>query len=480
MRALLNGASGAARKTVRVMERLKNFRRRLRFSWPLLLMTALTALAPAAAAPPAREDAPASKGVQAFQFALANGMQVLVIPDHRAPVVTQMLWFKVGGVDDPQGISGLAHFFEHMMFRGTKKVPGDLFSTTIAKNGGEDNAFTTHDYTVFFERIARDRLPLAMQLEADRLANLDLSDTNVATERDVVMEERRLRTDSDPQALFGEQLRAALHLSHPYGRPVVGWAEEIRHIDRNSAADFYRHHYAPHNDVLVVAGDVTPDQVRALAQQYYGPVPARPLTPRAENATVPRLAEARLAITRPDAKVPMVERIYRVPSYATARQGGAESLETLAQYLGGDQTALLYRVLVEQKKLASEAGAFYDGWRRDAGEFIVYAVPRPGVSLETLEKAMDQVLGAAAAMPAAASDLERAKTQLVASALYRRDSQSEMAQAYGQALMVGLTVDDVNAWPARIRSVNAGGLRAAAAGLNRRDAVTGHLIPGGR
>ena len=480
MRALLNGASGAARKTVRVMERLKNFRRRLRFSWPLLLMTALTALAPAAAAPPAREDAPASKGVQAFQFALANGMQVLVIPDHRAPVVTQMLWFKVGGVDDPQGISGLAHFFEHMMFRGTKKVPGDLFSTTIAKNGGEDNAFTTHDYTVFFERIAGDRLPLAMQVEADRLANLDLSDTNVATERDVVMEERRLRTDSDPQALFGEQLRAALHLSHPYGRPVVGWAEEIRHIDRNSAADFYRHHYAPNNAVLVVAGDVTPDQVRALAQQYYGPVPARPLTPRAENATVPRLAEARLAITRPDAKVPMVERIYRVPSYATARQGGAESLETLAQYLGGDQTALLYRVLVEQKKLASEAGAFYDGWRRDAGEFIVYAVPRPGVSLETLEKAMDQVLGAAAAMPAAASDLERAKTQLVASALYRRDSQSEMAQAYGQALMVGLTVDDVNAWPARIRSVNAGGLRAAAAGLNRRDAVTGHLIPGGR
>jgi len=441
---------------------------------------ALTALVPAAAAPESPARGPNNKGAQTFQFALANGMQVLVIPDHRAPVATQMLWFRVGGVDDPQGISGLAHFFEHMMFRGTKKVPGDLFSLMIARNGGQDNAFTTHDYTAFFERIAKDRLGMAMQLEADRLANLDLSDTVVATERDVVMEERRMRTDNDPQALFGEQLRAALHLSHPYGRPVVGWAEEIRHIDRASASDFYRHHYAPNNAVLIVAGDVTPDEVRALAQQYYGPVAARPLTPRAENSAPPRLAETRLTIARPDAKVPMLQRIYRVPSYATARQGGAEALETLAQYLGGDQTALLYRTLVEQKKLASDVQVFYDGWRRDAGEFILFAQPRPGVSLETLERAMDQALGGVLSAPPSGPDLERAKTQLVASALYRRDSQSELAQAYGQALMVGLTADDVNAWPGRIRAVNGEAVRAAAAGLNRHDAVTGYLIPGGK
>ncbi len=424
--------------------------------------------------------APAPKGAQTFQFALANGLQVLVIPDHRAPVATQMLWFKVGGVDDPQGISGLAHFFEHMMFRGTKKVPGDLFSQLIARNGGQDNAFTTHDFTAFFERIAKDRLPLAMQLEADRLANLDLSDNAVATERDVVMEERRMRTENDPQALFGEQLRAALHLSHPYGRPVVGWAEEIRHIDRASAADFYRHHYAPNNAVLIVAGDVTPDEVRAMAQQYYGAVAARPLSPRAENATAPRLAETRLTVMRPDAKVPLLERIYRVPSYATGRPGVAEGLETLAQYLGGDQTALLYRVLVEQKKLASDIEVYYDGWRRDAGEFILVAVPRPGVGLEALERAMDQALGGVMAAAPNGTDLERAKTNLVADALYRRDSQSEMAQAYGQALMVGLTADDVNAWPARIRAVDGAALRAAAGVLNRRDAVTGYLLPGGK
>ncbi|HWY66162.1 MAG TPA: pitrilysin family protein, partial [Rhizomicrobium sp.] len=196
-------------------------------------------------------------GNNTFQFALANGMQVLVIPDHRAPVATQMLWFKVGAVDDPPGISGLAHFFEHMMFRGTKANPDDAFAQIIAKNGGENNAFTDHDYTAFYEQIATDRLPLAMKLEADRLANLDLSDSHVGPERDVVLEERRMRTDNQPQALMGEQMRAALHLSHPYGRPVIGWADEVRRIDRVSAQDFYDHHYAPNNATLVIAGDVT-------------------------------------------------------------------------------------------------------------------------------------------------------------------------------------------------------------------------------
>src|SRR6478736_2490919 len=210
---------------------------------------------------------PRQTGNNTFQFALANGMQVLVIPDHRAPVATQMLWFKVGAVDDPPGISGLAHFFEHMMFRGTKQVPDDAFSQTIAKNGGETNAFTDHDYTAFYEQIAKDRLPLAMKLEADRLANLDLSDSHVGPERDVVLEERRMRVENEPMALVSEQMRGALHLSHPYGRPVIGWSDEIRRIDRVSAQNFYDHHYAPNNAILVIAGDVTPEDVRKMAQE---------------------------------------------------------------------------------------------------------------------------------------------------------------------------------------------------------------------
>jgi len=413
-----------------------------------------------------------------FQFSLTNGMQVLVIPDHRAPVVTQMLWFKVGAVDDPPGISGLAHFFEHMMFRGTKAVPGDLYAQTIAKNGGEDNAFTTHDYTAFYEQIAADRLKLAMELEADRLANLDLSDSNVSTERDVVLEERRMRVDNNPQALTTEQMEAALHLSHPYGRPVLGWPEEVRHIDRVSALDFYKHHYAPNNATLIIAGDVTPDQVRVMAQSIYGKVAARPLQPRAEFAEPRRLTETRMTVVRPDVEVPVFIRTYRVPSYAQATPGQAESFEALAQIMGGDQTAALYRSLVEEKKLATDAGCSYQGYARDAGEFTVYAVPRPGVSLETLEKAADQVIQGFTAAQAKPSDLTRAKTQLVASVTYRQDSQFSMASAYGQALMIGMTVDDVNEWPARIRAVNAGGVQKAAQGLIKRNAVTAYLEPG--
>ena len=422
---------------------------------------------------------PRQTGNNTFQFALQNGMQVLVIPDHRAPVVTQMLWFRVGGVDDPPGISGIAHFFEHMMFRGTKSVPGDLFSQTVAKNGGELNAFTSHDYTAYYEQIAKDRLPLVMRLEADRLTNLILTDASVGPERDVVLEERRMRVESDPQSLMNEQMRAALHLTHPYGRPVIGWAEEIRRIDRVSAQRFYNAHYAPNNAILVVAGDVTPEDVRKMAQDAYGKLPARNLEPRAEAAEPPRLAEARMTITRADARVPIFSRIYRVPSYAQGRPGQAQALETYSQLLGGGQTSTLYRVLVEQKKLASDAGAGYDGNNRDAGLFSVYAVPRPGVSLQALEKAVDQVLQSTRSNLPEGADLTRAKTGLVASVTYRRDSQMALAMAYGQALSIGLTVDDVNEWPARIRAVSAENVRRAAQSLSRNQAVTAYLLPGG-
>jgi zinc protease len=440
-----------------------------------MLLSAAGAVPSRAASPSTPAELAAASPV--FQFALQNGMQVLVIPDHRAPVVTQMVWFKVGAVDDPPGISGLAHFFEHMMFRGTKKVPGDQFSQLISKNGGENNAFTTHDYTAFYEQIAADRLPLAMDLEADRIANLDLSDNSVSTERDVVLEERRMRVDNSPQALVGEQMSAALHLSHPYGRPVIGWAEEVRRIDRPSAQNFYDHHYAPNNAILVVAGDVTPDQIRTMAQASYGKVPARELQPRAEFTEPPRLAETRMTVVRPDVKVPIFNRVYRVPSYAQAAQGQAEGFETLAQVLGDSETGALYRILVEQKKLATDAGASYDGFVRDAAEFSVYAAPRPGVSLEALEKAVDQVIQGFTANPPGAVDLARAKTQLVASVTYRRDSQYAMATAYGTALMIGLTVQDVNEWPARIRAVTGQGVVTAARNLLKRNAVTAYLEP---
>ena len=443
-----------------------------RFLGRALLLAGVAILTSAATPPPPSPP-------KAFQFALQNGMQVLVVPDHRAPVVTQMLWFRVGGDDDPPGLSGLAHFFEHMMFRGTKQYPNGQFALIVARNGGETNAFTTHDYTAFYEQIAKDRLPLMMRLEADRMANLDLSDNNVRTERNVVMEERRMRVDNDPQSLMSEQLAAALYLSHPYGRPVIGWPDDIRRIGRAEARDFYQHHYAPNNATLVIVGDVTPDEVRPMAEAELGKVPARELLPRAEYAQPARLGETRLNVARPDVKVPVFIRMYRVPSYAEATAGEAESLEVFAQLLGGGATGTLYRELVVKKKLAIDAGANYDGYARDDGSFSVYAIPRPGVTLENLERAVDGVIAGLFSREAAAADLERAKTQLIASATYRRDSQYALASAYGQALSIGLTANDVEQWPDRIRAVTAETVRKAAIkDLKKIEAVSGYLRPG--
>jgi zinc protease len=431
------------------------------------------ALIAIAAAPAAH-----AQDTKVFQFALQNGMQVIVVPDHRAPIVTQMLWFKVGAVDDPPGLSGMAHFFEHMMFRGTTNVPGEQFAQTVARNGGEENAFTTHDYTCFYEQISKDKLQLMMHLDADRLVNLDLSDSNVNTERSVVLEERRMRVDNDPQALMREQMDAALNLSHPYGRPVIGWPYEVRHIGRIDATDFYLHHYAPNNAILVVAGDVTPEEVRVAASAEYGKVPSRPIALRWDFAQPPRLGETRLAINRADVKVPIFERLYRVPSYASGAPGIAEGLETLAQLLGGDATSAFYRELVVKRRLASDAGASYDGYARDSGEFTVYAIPRPGVRLEVLEQAVDAVMKSYTVAQPSVADLERAKTQLVADATYQRDNQYQLASAYGQALVIGLTADDVDEWSDRIRAVTGSAVQQSAIRyLIKQEAVTGYLKP---
>jgi zinc protease len=416
-----------------------------------------------------------------FQFALQNGLSVLVVPDHRAPIVTQMLVYRVGASDDPPGLSGLAHFFEHMMFRGTANQPGDRFALTVARNGGDDNAFTTHDYTAFYEQIAKDRLRLVMGLDADRMINLDLSEGAVHTERNIVLEERRMRIDNDPQALLREQMEAALQLSHPYGRPVIGWPEEVRRIGRIEAQAFYGRHYAPNNAILVVAGDVTADEVRADAETTYGKVPARELVPRAEYAQPPRLGETKLTLARDDVKLPFLLRLYRVVSYTEAKPGEAEALDVLAEMLGGDPTSALYRELVVHRRLASDAGASYSGYSRDAGQFEIFAVPRPGVKMEMIERVIDGVLRRYSSAPPAPGDIERAKTQLVADATYRQDNQLELATAYGQALAIGLTADDVREWPDRIHAVTGDELQSAAENdLISREAVTGYLLPSGQ
>jgi zinc protease len=422
--------------------------------------------------------APASADVKASQYTLSNGMQVVVISDHRAPVVTHMVWYRVGGVDDPMGLSGLAHFFEHLMFKGTKGVAGGELSKAVARNGGQDNAFTTHDYTAFFERIAKDKLPLVMGLEADRMTNLDLSDDHVRTERAVVMEERRSRIESNPSSQLQEQMMATLYLSHPYGRPVIGWMDEIAHIGRPEATDYYTHHYAPNNATLIVAGDVEPQEVLALAKEKYGALRRREIAPRSQAVLPPKRAEARLSMTHADVRLPVFMRMYRVPSYVTAAPGVAESLEVLAEVMGGGSASRLYQSLVAKQKLAVNVGAWYGGYSRDSGQFGIIAYPRPGVPLDRIEKAADAVIAAMQAAPPGDEEFSRAKTKLVADAVYSRDNQGTMANTYGVALSIGMTARDVEEWPQRVEGVKAGDVRAAALNsLRKTESVTGWLLP---
>jgi zinc protease len=443
---------------------------------PLRILAALAMLGAASAT----MAAPANSQ-KATQFALANGMQVVVIEDHRAPVVTHMVWFKIGGSDDPPGISGAAHLFEHLMFKGTKKVPNGEFSRTVARNGGQDNAFTTNDYTAYFQRIAKDRLPVMMELEADRMVNLDLSEENVLTERDVVLEERRLRVESNPDALAQEQLDAALHLSHPYGRPVIGWLAEIGTMTRAQAIDFYEKHYAPNNATLVISGDVTPEEVRKLAENTYAKVPAKTVEPRADIPAPPRLAETRMEFSIPGTNLPKLMRYYRAPSYVKGEKGAAEALDVMAGVLGGGPTSRLYKSLVVDKKLAVDIGAFYDGSRRGPGGFGVYAVPAEGVSFGDLEKAVDEVIASMSATPPDTGELDIAKTRLVASHTYQNDNQFALAQDYGSGVTIGLTVADIEEWPNRIRAVGAADVRKAAESyLLRKESVTGHILPRAR
>ncbi len=412
-------------------------------------------------------------------FRLDNGMEVVVIPDHRAPVVTHMVWYRNGSADDPPGKSGIAHFLEHLMFKGTKNHAQGEFSEVVAELGGQENAFTSNDYTAYFQRVAKEHLAVLMDFEADRMTNLVLTDEVVAPERDVVLEERRMRTDSDPSSQLNEAVQAALFTHHPYGKPIIGWMHEIEDLGRQDALDYYGRFYTPENAILIVAGDVTEGEVRALAQETYGKIPARGERPMRRRPREPESRAERL-VKLADEKVeqPSHQRVYLTPSYATAKPGEAEALELLGHLLGGGQTSLLYASLVVEQKVAVMAGAYYMGSALDDTRFWVYAVPAPEVSLEALDAAVLQVVAKVAEEGVTEEDLARAKTRLIADAVYAQDSQASLARWYGAALTTGCSVEDIRQWPARVDAVTAEDVRQACRQwLEPRRAVTGFLLP---
>lgn len=418
-------------------------------------------------------------GVTTFQ--LENGLNVVVIEDHRAPAVTQMMWYRVGAADEPPGKSGIAHFLEHLMFKGTDDLASGEFSATVEAQGGDDNAFTSWDYTAYFQRVAADRLDLMMKMEADRMRDLQLLDEEVVTERAVIIEERKQRTDSSPGALLNEQMRAAQFLNHPYGIPIIGWRHEMEELSRQDALDFYRLYYAPNNAVLVIAGDVSPEEVKTLAERHYGPLtPSQGIPPRIRPSEPPQLAERRVTLRDKRVSEPYVSRSYLAPERDPGAQETAAALTILAELLGGSgQTSILAQALqFGADPIAVYTSAFYDGTSVDDGSFGLIVVPMPGKSLAEAEAALDKVLADFLETGVNAEDFQRIKTQIRADQIYARDNIDGLARRYGEALTVGLTLDDIRDWPSVLDAVTEEDVLVAARDiLDRRRSVTGWLMP---
>jgi len=411
-------------------------------------------------------------------YTLDNGLEIVVIEDHRAPVVTHMVWYKVGAADEPPGKSGIAHFLEHLMFKGTEAFPDGTFSQIIEANGGDDNAFASQDYTGYFQHIAVDRLPLMMEMEADRMRGLILDDADMQTELDVVLEERALRIDSDPDGLFSEQRNAALYLNHPYGTPVIGWKNEVNQLTLQDALDFYALYYAPNNAILVVAGDVVPEEILALAQQYYGPLaPSEGIVKRVRPQEPEHLAARRLEYFDDRVANPYVIRSYLAPNRRPGDQAEAAALALLADLLGGGGIAsMLGRRLQLDEGIALATGAFYGGLSYDPGSFGVFVVPRPGVTLPEAEARMDATIDYLLENGIDPERLARSKRQILASQIYAMDDQMGLARRYGTALTSGLTIADVAEWPDILQAVTPEDILAAAHDIFIiRQSVTGYL-----
>lgn len=417
------------------------------------------------------------------QFTLDNGMDVLVLPDHRAPVVTHMVWYKVGAMDEAPGKSGLAHLFEHVMFKQTDDIADGEFDRIVTRSGGRSNAGTSWDYTVYYEQVAKPHLSRMMALEAERMTDLIIDEDpqgSFITERDVVKEERRQTLESSPSRVLQEKVFAEVFKGHPYEISIIGRMEEVSALTPQDGMAFYRTFYSPENAVLVVAGDVTPDEVLALAQQHYGPkVPSGLVSETRNWQTLPPL-DRTLDVEHTDPKVrqPVWSRYYDGTSLFLDRET-ALALEVGLEVLGGGSTSLLSRRLVEDQKLAISVGSTVYSFLRDGGPSLIYASPSPGVSLDTLEAAVMAEIAAILEEGFDEADVRRVRNSLAASAIYQRDSQMSMARTFGAWVTIGGDVQDILDYPDDVRAVTAEQALAAVRDVFRPDAhfIQARLLP---
>ena len=451
------------------------FRRQIPFF--ALIAGFLTVLAMPGAGGEAR-----AKVFDPVSYTLDNGLQVVVVVNRRAPIVHHSVWYRVGAADEQAGESGLAHFLEHLMFKGTENLAPGEFSEIIAANGGRENAFTSWDYTGYFQTVAADRLEIMMKNEADRMANLQLSDEVVLPEREVVREERRSRIDNEPASQLSELSRAVQFLNHPYRIPIIGWDHEIERLSTEAAVAFYDKWYAPNNAVLIVAGDVEPEQVRALAERYYGAIPAKDVPERRRVVEPPQNAPREVRLESPRVRQPQISISYLAPSYRqAARNGGgneAYALQVLAEIIGGGATARLYSRLVVEQGIAGSAGAGYNPTNYDYSTFTFYVAPRPGGEVAPLEAALRREIADLLDNGVGEEEVAAAKKRLVAGAVFARDSLSTAPRVIGAALTTGGSLEQVEAWPERIAAVTAEEVNSALkAVLRDEQSVTSYLLP---
>lgn len=409
---------------------------------------------------------------------LDNGMEVVIIEDRRAPVVVNMVWYRVGAADEPVGQSGIAHFLEHLMFKGTDTLAPGEFSAVVEANGGRDNAFTSWDYTGYFQRVASDRLELMIEMEADRMANLAFTEAEWLPERDVILEERGQTLESRVGAQFNEALLATLYKAHPYGIPIIGWRHDMEGLTGDMAMAFYRAHYGPNNAIAVIAGDVDTAEALALAQAHFGPIPPNPnVAPVIRPSEPPHLAARRLVFEDPRVGTPYVSRIYLAPPRQSGDQSEAAALQMLAALLGGSSTtSVLERRLNFEEGIALSAWASYSGLSRDHGIFGIGIAPVEGVTLEEGEAALDRVIAAFLEEGVDLDQFERVRRQLRASEVYALDDTQGRARQFGVALSIGLTIDDVTGWIDALEAVTPEDVIAAGQMLlDTRASVTGFL-----
>ena len=410
-------------------------------------------------------------------FTLANGLQIVVVPNRLSPAVAQMVWYKVGAADEATGHSGLAHYLEHLMFRGTEAIPAGSFSDLIAAQGGNDNAFTSYDYTAYHEIVAADRLAMVMQMEADRMQNLRITPDSAMPELNVVLSERQERTDNNPQGKFAERVRRALFADHPYGRPVIGWRDEMEKMSIADAEHFYLDRYAPNNAVVVISGNVATADVMRLAAGTFGRVPPRAVPPRRAFPNVEPPTERRIEMTDPGVQQPQLSVSIVTESFGTNPKA-SYALEVLSEALAGGEVGVLYRRLVMKRQIASGLDVSYDSGARGAAVYTFSATPQPGQDMKTLEAALNEELRRFARRGLDVATVAAAKERMQRSAIFARDSLMAPGYVFGAALTTGQSVADVEAWPARIKAVTVAEVNAA---LRQRVSspfrVTGLLLP---